>query len=50
MHLSLKNSLGKTVIAQPPAPGVFNYIRFGTVSDLFRRPDGTSLYKRPLGS
>jgi len=50
MHLSLKNSLGKTVIAQPPIPVAFNYIRFGTASDLFKRPGGVFLYKRPLGS
>jgi hypothetical protein len=49
MHLSLKNSLGKSVLPPPP-PGIYNYIRFGTASDLFKRPGGVFLYKRPLGS
>ena len=49
MHLSLKNSLGKSVLAEPLPAVVFNYLRPDGLS-LFRRPDGTSLYKRPLGS
>jgi hypothetical protein len=47
MHLSLKNSLGKSSLAKPLPSGIFNYLRPDGLS-LFRRPDTTSLYKRPL--
>ena len=47
MFLSLKNSLGKSLLAKRLPPGIFNYLRPDGLS-LYRQPDGTSLYKRPL--